>query len=193
MGDPLPLEKRISSALAVRRWKSVTDKAAVPAAVLILLFQMEETYHILLTKRSDKVAYHKGEVSFPGGTVESQDTDLLETALRESFEEIGVRPEDVTVLGRLDDMLTATTGFVIAPFVGTIPHPYPFHINSDEISELIFVPLDMLQAFCCGTAHECASENPKDLAFSFHYGGNIIWGATARILKQFMNIVGGFL
>jgi 8-oxo-dGTP pyrophosphatase MutT (NUDIX family) len=191
MADSAALEKRIAKALTSRGSKRIGDKDAVPAAVLLLLFKFEKVHHILFTKRSDKVACHKGEVSFPGGTVDPEDEDFLHTALREGYEEIGLRPTDVTILGRLDDMSTVTTGFVITPYVGVIPHPYPFDINTDEIAELIFLPLHMLEDLFCGKAQGNPGGKGRVSGPCFHYEGNIIWGATARILKQFMDLVCG--
>jgi 8-oxo-dGTP pyrophosphatase MutT (NUDIX family) len=189
MADFSSLEKRISRALKSRQCNRVADESAVPSAVLLLLFQIEKAYHILFTKRSNKVAFHKGEVSFPGGAVDPGDCDLLHTALRESNEEVGIKSDDVRILGRLDDMLTTTTGFVITPYVGVIPYPYPFQVNSDEIAKLIFVPLQMLEErFRCdkpaGNSGKDSSSDP-----SFHYQDDVIWGATARILRQFMDLV----
>lgn len=189
MSDSSSLEKRLAKALKLRQYNRIDDESARPSAVLLFLFQVEKVYHVLFTKRSDKVACHKGEVSFPGGVVDSEDHDLLHTALRESNEEVGIQSKDVRILGRLDDMLTKTTGFVITPYVGVIPYPYPFRVNSDEIAELIFVPLPLLEErFRC--------ENPSSLMErgsssdpSFHYQENVIWGATARILGQFIGIV----
>ena len=183
------LEKRILQVLTSRRWNHIEKRDAVPSAILLLLFEFEQAYYVLLTKRSDKVAYHKGEISFPGGTADPEDPDLLHTALREVHEEIGLMPNDVTILGRLDDILTTTTGFVIAPYVGVIPYPYPFQINSDEIAKLIFVPLDILEEL--GGVKEQSSPRGKDRGYAprFQFQGHIIWGATARILEQFMTLV----
>lgn len=182
-------EKQIAKILTSRQYRHIVDGQAVPAAVLVLLFERETDYHVLLTKRSDKVACHKGEISFPGGTVDLQDRDLLHTALREGYEEVGVHPEDVAILGRLDDMSTVTTGFVISPYVGVIAWPYPFQVNTNEIAELIFVPLKRLKdIWHCGKAQKSGSKVDAP-GPSFYYEDNFVWGATARILKQFADLV----
>src|SRR5262249_58054340 len=95
----------------------------VRAAVLIPLYEVGGQVHVLLTRRTDKGDQHKGQVSFPGGRCDETDADALDTALREAYEEVGLRREDVEILGALDDMLTST-GFVVTPYVGVIPHPY---------------------------------------------------------------------
>ena len=188
MGYAVSMEKRIAKSLAWRQCKLIKDENLVPSAVLVLLFQKDGVDHVLLTKRSDKVEYHKGEISFPGGRADPQDSDLLETALREAAEEIGLVPGDVKILGRLDDISTATTGFIVTPYVGLIGYPYPFRINANEIAELVFVPLQALAKACHIEAREAPWEEPKAAGCHFRYGDYIVWGATARILKQFLDI-----
>ncbi|MBW2172895.1 MAG: CoA pyrophosphatase [Deltaproteobacteria bacterium] len=161
----------------------------MPAAVLLLLFERDGECHVLFTKRSDKVAHHKGEISFPGGTVDPDDRDFLHTALREGAEEIGLDSPDVTILGRLDDIFTVTTGFIVTPYVGIIPHPYPFQINADEISELIFLPLRALGEESQVETSRVTWEGEKVTLYDFHVQGHVIWGATARILKQFLDLI----
>ena len=182
------MERRIAQVLTSRESREIRDKALAPAAVLLLLFEREGECHILLTKRSDKVAYHKGEISFPGGTVDPEDSDFLDTALREGNEEIGLDSRDVTILGRLDDIFTVTTGFIITPYVGLIPHPYPFRINAEEISELIFLPLRALAEESQVETSQVTWGGRKVGLYEFHVQGHVIWGATARILKQFMDL-----
>jgi len=183
------MERQIAQVLTSRESRQIRDKNFAPAAVLLLLFEREGECHILLTKRSDKVAHHKGEISFPGGTVDPDDRDFLHTALREGTEEIGLDSRDVTVLGRLDDAFTVTTGFIITPYVGIIPHPYPFKINADEISELIFLPLRALGEESQVQTSQVTWEGKKIALYDFHVRGHIIWGATARILKQFIALM----
>ena len=113
------------------------------AAVLIPFFYKNDTPHLLFTKRTETVEHHKGQISFPGGMHDAGDADLLETALRETWEEMGIRTEDVTILGRTDNFLT-NTHFLVTPYVGYFPYPYAFNINPDEIAHIIEVPLDLL-------------------------------------------------
>jgi len=182
------MEKEIAKRLASRQWKKITNEKLVASAVLLLLLEKDGQYQVLFTRRSDKVEHHKGEISFPGGTVRPDDADLLDTALREGAEEIGIAAGDVTILGRLDDILTVSTGFVITPYVGILPYPYAFQINRDEVAELIFVPLGALARHGCMKASEVTLEGKEIRTCAFDYQGDRIWGATARIVKQFLDI-----
>lgn len=160
-----------------------------PAAVLVPLFAKDGHFHILLTKRTETLLYHKGQICFPGGARHEIDRDLKDTALRETFEEIGVNPGDVRILGELDSMGTVTSNFLITPYVGAIPYPYEFRVSVDEIDSLIEVPLSELRD------EKNYREEVYDLdgsimtGFVFDYQGEVIWGATARILRQLIEIV----
>lgn len=157
------------------------------AGVIIPLFEENNEVFIILTKRSENVRYHKGEVSFPGGMCEEGDGDTLNTALRECCEEIGVKRHDIEVLGRLDDMVTLT-GFVITPYVGVIPYPYRFNTNPDEVAYLIFFPIKNLMEVKIGM--ESASyEGRFEMVPSIYYKGDRIWGATCRILMRLRRIL----
>lgn len=158
------------------------------AAVLIPLFKKGEDCHIVFTKRSHHVRYHKGEISFPGGVFDQKDLELQRTALREAFEEIGLKENDVQVIGVLDDIVT-TTQFIVTPFVGLFPYPYPFKLSPVEISELIEVPLSALLNEDCYSEREVIRGSRKEFVNAYQYGHHVIWGATARILKQFLDLI----
>ena len=109
----------------------------------MLVYPKEGEPHLLLNKRSESVEDHKGEVSFPGGRMDEGDGSLLDTALREAHEEVGVRPGDVRVLRRLEDVETST-GYRVSPFLGTIHEGYPFVVSTVEVAELVEVPVAAL-------------------------------------------------
>lgn len=160
---------------------------ATPAAVLLLLYEKNGEPHIVLTRRTNYVEHHKGETSFPGGAFDATDGDLLTTALRETEEEIGVRPEDVEVLGRLDDIVTITD-FLVSPFVGVLASPdYPFVVNANEVAELVEVPLRHLMDERNLERTVRPFHDRSVLIFTYHYGDHRVWGATARILKGFLD------
>lgn len=168
-----------------RTFRSWASPNPYPAAVLVPLFMKGGEYHILFTERTEKVEHHKRQISFPGGAWDPGDDNLLRTALRETAEEIGLNPSDVTVLGELDKLITASN-FLVTPFVGIIPYPYPFKLNEEEVAEIIEVPLTYLLDKNC-----CHKEVRDDgwIAYYYHYRDKVIWGATGWILTQFLNII----
>jgi 8-oxo-dGTP pyrophosphatase MutT (NUDIX family) len=160
------------------------------AAVLLPLYETAAGLHLLLTKRTDRVPTHKGQISFPGGGFHEADGDLRATALRESEEEIGLRPDDVAIVGVLDDTVTAASAHVVRPFVGFIPNPYMFRPDPFEIEEIIRLPL--IPVITGGRFREEVWErdgHPHSVFF-YEHDGRTIWGLTARILKQFVEVVG---
>ncbi len=172
-----------------RRERATIGHSSFPrAAVLIPLFAKEGGCHILFTKRSHQVKHHKGQISFPGGVFDDEDEDLKRTALREAFEEIGVKEKDIQVLGALDDIVTSSE-FVVTPFVGIIPYPYSFQLSEVEIAELIVVPLASLLDPASFAEREIIDNDLKRVVESYQHGHHIIWGATARILKQFLSMI----
>lgn len=152
------------------------------AAVLFPIYEKtEDEPGIIFTERTNDLPRHPGEVSFPGGRVEEQDVSLLDTALREIHEEVGLPPGEVEVVGRLDDAQT-TTGYRITPFVGEVPRDYPYVAQESEVDEIIFAPIEELAD---PSIHEKKVKKGYELHY-FYYGDHIIWGATAGILVTFL-------
>ena len=144
---------------------------------------------MLLTVRTDTVEHHKGQISFPGGAQDPEDPDLVATALRESEEEIGLQRGDVEVWGQLDDIVTISN-FVVSPYVGrvTAAAPYPFVPSAIEVAELLAVPLPHLHS-PSGLNTEPASWRGRLVPPpSYSFGEHLIWGATARMLRQFLEL-----
>ena len=171
-----------------RQRKAIEYPSLAHAAVLVPLFNKEGNCHLLFTKRTDQVKYHKGEISFPGGMLDKEDQSLEKTALREAFEEIGLKEKDVQIIGTLDDIIT-TTQFIVTPIVGLFPYTYPFETSPIEIAELIEVPLSFLLNKDNFAEHEITRMGQRDVVYAYQYGEHTIWGATARILKQFLDLV----
>ena len=169
--------------------KNISDENLKPSAVLIPMFCKEGEYYILFIKRSEKVDFHKGQPAFPGGNREPTDANLLQTALREAKEEIGLESEDVEVVGELDDCTTLTSGYVMSPFVAFIPYPYPFQVDSEEVEELFSVPLSALINESNFRQDYYPTGDKTGPGYAYEYEGRIIWGATARIVKQFMELL----
>jgi 8-oxo-dGTP pyrophosphatase MutT (NUDIX family) len=179
---------RIRHTLSTRERRVIEHLSFAHSAVLVPLFKKGEACHILFTKRTDQVKYHKGEISFPGGVFDEGDVELKRTALREAFEEIGLQGSDVQIIGALDDIVTITE-FIVTPFVGLFSYPYPFKLSPIEIRELIEVPLSLLLDEDCFIEREILRGKQKEIVYAYQYGKHIIWGATARILKQFLDLI----
>lgn len=166
----------------------INSEPFVPASVLIPVFEKENTSHILFTKRTDKVSHHKGQISFPGGKFDKTDRDLEFTALRETKEEIGVKPEDIKVIGKINKMIT-NTNFIVSPYVGIIPYPYEFSVNPDEISELILVPVKHLLDKRFFRVEKREFRNQLIDIYFYDYMDYIIWGVTGKILFDFLTLI----
>ncbi len=167
------------------RTKSSTD--TVRAAVLCPLYIEKGILKMLFIKRSQTVKTHKGEISFPGGVKEDQDFSLEATSTRETEEEIGVKECDIIIFGSLDEVNT-TTGFLVSPFIGSIPHPYHFNLSPDEVESLITVAVD--DFFDPRNKIDFYYFNGRRLQpqRAFNIDGHIIWGATAKIMWQFLEL-----
>jgi 8-oxo-dGTP pyrophosphatase MutT (NUDIX family) len=183
------MEKKIKEILACRGKACIEDPRFKRAAVLIPLFKKNGEYYILFTRRTDKVEHHKGQISFPGGRQDKKDKDLLTTALREAREEMGIEKKDVRILGELDDICTATTDFCVSPFVAHIPYPYPFKVNSREIEEVIEVPLSVLLDESRFRQELHKRDGKPFLVYFYQHKDHTIWGATATILKQLLDLL----
>jgi 8-oxo-dGTP pyrophosphatase MutT (NUDIX family) len=180
-------KQTIAQALLGYKKKRIDSEKLKPSAVLIPIFRKEGQYYLLFAKRSEKVIFHKGQLCFPGGTYEAYDTNLLQTALREAEEEIGLESRDAEVLGELDDCATRDTNYVISPFVAFIPYPYIFKLDGKEVEQILYIPLPVLIHESRQSCHPTEDEGELDPTYG--YEGHIIWGATARILRQFIELL----
>jgi len=160
----------------------------VLSAVLLPIYYKEGQYYLLFIKRTEKVREHKGQISFPGGAYQEGDRTLVDTALREGTEEIGLVADIVEILGVLDDTSTVTSNYIISPFIAFIPWPYQFKIDREEVEEIIVVPILALLDKDCMRQEIETIDGKAVTSYFYHYQGRVIWGATARILNQFLNI-----
>lgn len=186
MGDSA--KEVIRRALSESPKKTIQDPSLTPAGVMLLLYPKDGEYCVLLNKRTNQVEHHKGEISFPGGSRDGEDETLLATALRETHEEMGIRPEDVEVLGELDDVPTSTS-FLISTTVGTIPYPYEFQPNEHEVAEVVEVPVQALLGE--NAVRDEVRIVDEDLVNSptYAYQGHLVYGATARVLSRFLELL----
>ena len=152
-----------------------------PAAILLPIIEREEP-SVLLTKRSDNMPTHAGQISFPGGRVHAGDASLIDTALRELEEETGIRREFVTVGGFLDPYETVNSGFMILPVVGFVREGFTLHLSAREVAEIFEAPLEYL---CNPNNRSRMSVERQGVVREFHtipFAGHTIWGATAEII-----------
>ncbi len=181
--------RRIRRALDGHAVRTLDSRGRRSAAVLLPLFARDGHDHLLLTRRTDHLDRHAGEISFPGGGRHREDVDLLATALRETEEEVGIAPADVEILGRLDDILSIHD-IRVTPFVGVFPSPYPLAPCDFEIAEVLELPLD---AFLDPAVFRCEDwrfRGRTEPVCFFTVGGHEVWGLTAAILVQFLQRVG---
>ena len=168
-----------------RRERVTLEATGRDAGVLLILFDVDDAGHVVLTKRSQFVANHKGEISLPGGKFEPADVDLLGSALRETEEEIAVPRSSLTVLGPLDDVHTMASGFTVSPWVahhaGGRPAMTP---EESEIARILEVPLADVLA-----ADRLIPEPPTIETLRYPLMGEDVWGLTARILRTFSDVV----
>jgi len=179
---------RLRQVLSQRHKRHTVDASRVPSAVLLPIYYKQGQYYLLFTKRTEKVKEHKGQISFPGGAYQEGDDTLLDTALRECAEEIGLVPSEVEVLGELDDTATTTSNYIISPFVAYIPRSYQFKVNREEAEEILEVPISRLLDKGCLRQETEIIDGKTVTSHFYHYQGKVIWGATARILNQFLDI-----
>lgn len=185
---PLPFDDAaLRTRLALRRRRVLDAPELVAAAVLVPLFYRQGEPHLLFTKRSDRLRHHSGEISFPGGRVEPADATLLDAALREAHEEIGLAPSDVSVLGALDD-LTTLKRHRVTPFVGVVPDGYPYRLEPAEVDHLLEVPVAaFLEPERLRVEWVPYPDGGRREVFFYDVGGQTVWGATARIVKTWLD------
>ena len=194
MSDQKCLPDTISDILSSREPRFFDDKGTTnyrPAGVLLPLLEEGGVWKVLFTKRTDNVEHHKGQISFPGGAVDKGDTSIEETVLRETYEEIGLSEKDIEILGRIDDALTVASNYVIHPLVGMVTSMDDLAINRAEVKRVITVPLSLFH----GTDSEKRRYPVKYDGVTYEtpaykYCEHTIWGATAGIMENFMEIIG---
>jgi 8-oxo-dGTP pyrophosphatase MutT (NUDIX family) len=184
----LPPEQ-VRQALAHHPCRRLECGTLRPAAVLLLFYRAAQGETVLFTRRADHLSHHAGEISFPGGRSQDSDGDRLATALRETEEEMGIVPGDVTVLGRLDDFISVY-GYHVAPFVGTIAASYPYRVNRCEIAEVIELPVARLADPAIYHTENWEHGGRRFPVCFFNIEEHQVWGLTGAILRQFLQRIG---
>lgn len=184
------LVARTRERLAARARREVPKGTLVQAAVLIPIVDQGEPC-LVFAKRTERVGHHKGQISFPGGVVDRTDASFMAAALRECEEEIGLPRRAVEVLGALDDTETVATQFVITPFVGLVRGPVRWRPDGHEIERVLEVPFARLAREGSFRVETWVRDGVERPVLFFDWEGDTIWGATARILKHYLDVLAG--
>jgi 8-oxo-dGTP pyrophosphatase MutT (NUDIX family) len=162
-----------------------------PASVMIIFVWENNEWNILYTQRTQSVRDHKGQVSFPGGAWEDQDLCLKETALRETFEEIGIKKEEIQILGSLPPIKTISN-YTITPFVGLISPDLHFQLEKAEVESVFSIPIAWLAEETNHEEREFMDSNSnihRNVIFYKEYGGHVLWGITAMLTMKILELI----
>jgi 8-oxo-dGTP pyrophosphatase MutT (NUDIX family) len=180
---------KISQLLNSRTPRKLEQHQEGRAAVLVPIFHKEDDYFFLLTQRTHTVETHKGQISFPGGVAESNET-LSRTALRETWEEIGLTSDRIEVLGEFDEYLSVT-GLIVTPFLARIDSPFALKPNPNEVEQILQVPLSLFRNESCLRV-EIRRRFDRDLpVYFYNFQGRDVWGLTAQIIRDFILLLDG--
>lgn len=167
-------------------WQASGHDEFRPAAVLIPLFWKNDKVHIMLTKRSEQLKHHSGQICFPGGGFEESDITIRQAAIRETEEEIGISSEYIDVVGYLDDIETIS-GFYVTPFVAILREDFKVEINQDEVSEVFSVPLKYFIEENNCQQKSALYKGKEVFYYVYPHDKHTIWGVTAEIIVKLVN------
>ena len=170
--------------LAERQSRDLEECGLRHAAVMMLIMNIKGTPHVLLTRRTNNVSTHKGQVAFPGGGVDSEDSDHLAAAYRETREEVGIEQNRIEYIGRFDDYISIS-GYHVICFIGAVEYPCAYALNEDETESVIEAPLSLFVNQEYEKVETVPYQGKGYRVFYYRYEGYEIWGLTARILTDF--------
>lgn len=186
------MRERVRRAMRAYRPRELPLDDHRDSAVLLLLHEEAGQEYVLFQVRSASMATHSGQISLPGGTRDRRDPSLQATALREVEEEIGVPRDQVEIFGQLDDTVTRSSNYRIRPYVGAVAQgPRDFVVDAGEVHELLQVPLEFLLSPAAEGWYPAQAESGIEASRAYYYRDHVIWGATARLIGQFLEVLRG--
>ncbi|MFL3006950.1 MAG: NUDIX hydrolase [Candidatus Neomarinimicrobiota bacterium] len=192
MNGELPGRTSHETMMVKPRYKSIEKKTSIPAAVLILLYPIKNKWHFFLTKRTNTVEHHKGQISLPGGMLEKGESHK-EAAIRETFEELGIQSEDINIIGPLTPLYIPISNFKIFPFVGWIKSNPKLNIQSKEVSKVFSPSIFSLMDPQTKKNKDSILLGQKVKIPFFNLKNEVVWGATSMIISEFKNILKGII
>ena len=190
MNGELPGRTSHETMMVKPRYKSIEKKTSIPAAVLILLYPIKNKWHFFLTKRTNTVEHHKGQISLPGGMLEKGESHK-EAAIRETFEELGVQSRDINIIGPLTPLYIPISNFKIFPFVGWLKSAPKLKIQSKEVSKVFSPSIHSLTDPKTKKIKDSILLGQKVQIPFFNLKNEVVWGATSMILSEFKKILKG--
>ncbi len=185
------LRDRIRLRLEAYSPETILATDRIPAAVLVPLFDKHDHPHLLFTKRTNHLQYHRGEICFPGGSRDAADVDLQATAIRELREEIDVPHSRIEILGRLDDIRAVSSSFLVSPYVGYLQSGTWFRPNKEEVEELLEIPFQHFENASIFREEERLVDGKPHAVYYYRWNSHTIWGLTARVLKTLLDVLQG--
>lgn len=184
------LERKIQAALGMNEpgfMENISPR--VPAAVLIPFVFTNNEWYLLFTKRANGVATHRGEISFPGGAAENEDKDLIQTAIREAYEEIGLRDDDIHVIGVMKPVPTVSN-YCVLPVISTIKWPQDLRLNPSEVENILLIPVNWLKQDENWYVQDFyfAPDQSKKVLHYRDYEGEHLWGITAGLAQKITSL-----
>ncbi len=183
----MEIKDHIRSCLDALKPRRLSNGFTREAAVLMPVMEWEHKYHFLLTRRTEDVETHKGQISFPGGMREEGET-LVNTALRETFEEVGIQEDRIEILGRFHDYISVTQ-YRVTPFAGFIRKPITINPQVTEVAEVLKVPFQIFLDPSRLRVEKRAFMDKEEDVYYYSHDNHQVWGLTARIIKDFLDIL----
>jgi 8-oxo-dGTP pyrophosphatase MutT (NUDIX family) len=177
-------KQAIRETLESREKRTISFPDYRKSAVMMIFMEKGDSPHVLLSLRTDRVSTHKGQVSFPGGSWDETDKDYLETALRETYEEVGIDPSEIEILGEYDEYISIM-GFHVYVYVGALNREVKYNPCADEIEEILEVPFSLFYNEQYDKCEKVTYDGRDYDVYYYTYGSSTIWGMTARILTDF--------